>query len=125
MVFSFKDRLKSFPYAFSGLRVLIRSQHNAWIHALATVAVVAFGLWIGLAAWEWCALVLAIGLVCMAESLNTALEFLADEVSQEKRELIGKAKDVGAAGVLIAAVTSVVIGLLVFVPHLMTWIFAH
>jgi diacylglycerol kinase (ATP) len=103
------------------MRLLMRSQHNAWIHAMATVAVVAFGLWTRLAAWEWCALVLAIGLVWVGEALNTALEFLADEVSREKRELIGKAKDVGAAGVLIAAITSVVIGLLVFLPHLAAW----
>lgn len=122
MSFRVEDRLKSFQHAFRGVGLVVRSQPNAWIHAAATVGVVALGWWTRLAAWEWCALVLAIGLVWVAEALNTALEFLADEVSLEKRELIGKAKDVGAAAVLLAAITSVVIGLLVFLPHLVAWV---
>jgi diacylglycerol kinase len=67
-------------------------------------------------------LVFAIGFVWVAEALNTAIEFLGDEVSQEQRERIGQAKDVGAAGVLLAAITAAIIGALVFVPHFLVWL---
>jgi diacylglycerol kinase len=65
----------------------------------------------------WYALVFSSWIVWVAEAINTALEFLADEVSVEKRELIGKAKDAGAAGVLLASIGAAVIGLIIFVPH--------
>jgi len=116
--FSFTARLHSFRYALAGLRTLLMTQHNAWIHAVATVLVVVAGLVLGLSAAEWCWLVLAMTLVWMAEALNTALEFLADAVTQDFHPLILQAKDVAAAAVLIAAIGALVIGLLVFGPHL-------
>lgn len=116
--FSFTARLHSFRYALAGLRTLLLTQHNAWIHAAATTVVVAAGLVLGLSRAEWCWLVLAITLVWMAEALNTALEFLADAVTQDFHPLILQAKDVAAAAVLIAAIGALVIGLLVFGPHL-------
>ena len=115
--FSFTARLHSFRYALAGLRTLLLTQHNAWIHAAATGLVVAAGLVLGLSPAEWCWLVLAMTLVWMAEALNTALEFLADAVTQEFHPLILQAKDVAAAAVLIAAIGALVIGLLVFGPH--------
>jgi diacylglycerol kinase (ATP) len=116
--FSFTARLHSFRYALAGLRTLLLTQHNAWLHAAATAAVVATGLVLGLSRAEWCWLVLAMTLVWMAEALNTALEFLADAVTQEFHPLILQAKDVAAAAVLIAAIGALVIGLMVFGPHL-------
>ncbi len=116
--FSFTARLHSFRYALAGLRTLLLTQHNAWLHAAATAVVVAAGLVLGLSLAEWCWLVLAMTLVWMAEALNTALEFLADAVTQEFHPLILQAKDVAAAAVLIAAIGALVIGLLVFGPHL-------
>ena len=117
MAFDLGARARSFRHAFHGMASIVRTQHNAWIHLLATAGVVALGFYEGLARWEWCMVALAIGLVWVAEALNTAIEFLANEVSREKRELIGQAKDAAAAGVLIAAMCAVVIGLLVFAPH--------
>jgi diacylglycerol kinase (ATP) len=116
--FSFTARLHSFRYALAGLRTLLLTQHNAWLHAAATVVVAAAGLVLGLSRAEWCWLVLAMTLVWVAEALNTALEFLADAVTQEFHPLILQAKDVAAAAVLIAAIGAVVVGLLVFGPHL-------
>jgi diacylglycerol kinase (ATP) len=81
--------------------------------------VVALGIYLSLAVFEWVAVILAIGVVWVAEALNTSVEFLADEVSQEQRELIGKAKDVAAAGVLLAAASAFLVGILVFGPHVM------
>lgn len=116
--FSFAARLHSFRYALAGLRTLLLTQHNAWLHTVATVVVVAAGLVLGLSRADWCWLVLAMTLVWMAEALNTALEFLADAVTQEFHPLILQAKDVAAAAVLIAAIGALLIGLLVFGPHL-------
>jgi diacylglycerol kinase len=111
-------RLKSFGYAFQGIRTLVTTQPHAQLHLLATIVVVTAGIRVGLRRWEWVAIMLCIGMVWMAEALNTALEFLADEVTLEQRERIGKAKDVAAAGVLIVATLSVVVALLVFRNHL-------
>jgi len=96
---------------------MLASQHNAWIHAVATAVVVGAGLMTRLSAAEWCAIVLAIVAVWVAEGLNTALEFLADATNPAFHPLIGKAKDVAAGAVLLAAIGAVVVGLLVFGPH--------
>jgi diacylglycerol kinase len=119
MPFRLRDRAASFRHALRGLLLLVRTQHNTWIHLTATLAVIALGLCLPLARWEWAALLFAIGLVWTAEALNTALEFLADEISLEQRPRLGHAKDAGAAAVLLAAITSALTGLLVFLPHLL------
>ncbi len=112
-------RLRSFAYAFAGLRTLFATQPNFRIHAFAAVAVAAAGwaLRVTLADWLW--LTAAIAGVLVTEALNTALEFLADAVSTDHHPLIGKAKDCAAAAVLLAALGAVVVGLLVFGPHLL------
>lgn len=110
-------RVKSLHCALAGGRMLLASQRNAQIHATATVLVVIGALLVRVAWLEWALLILAIALVWAMEALNTAIELLADEVSQEQRQRIGKAKDVAAFGVLVAALASVLIGLFVFIPH--------
>jgi diacylglycerol kinase (ATP) len=117
MSFNLRERAFSFRHAFRGIALVLRTQHNAWIHLVATAIVVIAGLLTGLTWIEWCVLVLAIGLVWTAEALNTAIEFLADEVSTEKRDLIGQAKDAAEAGVLLASIGAAMVGLIVFVPH--------
>jgi len=116
--FSLLQRLRSFRYALRGIRVLVSTQHNAWIHILATLTVLAMGLGLGIARMDWALLTFAIGMVWVAEACNTALEFLADEVSLEHRERIGKAKDLAAGAVLFSALSAIVIGGLVFLPYL-------
>lgn len=117
MPFQFTGRIRSFKFAFAGVWTMLKSQHNAWIHACATVAAVTTGLLLRLSPAEWCSIVLAIMAVWTAEALNTALEFLSDAVSPDFHPLVKKAKDVAASAVLIAAVRSVVIGILVLGPH--------
>jgi len=111
-------RLAGFAHAWRGLRTLVATQANARIHAAAAAVVVAAGAVLRVDADDWCWLVAAIAAVWAAEAFNTALEFLADEVSLEHRERIGRAKDLAAAAVLCTAIGAVVIGALVFVPHL-------
>ncbi|WP_395718826.1 diacylglycerol kinase family protein [Prosthecobacter sp.] len=110
--------LRSFAPAFEGLCWALRTQRNLRVHAAAVVIVTSAGVWLGLQAWEWCAVLLAAGLVLTAELLNTAVEALADRVSREREEAIRRVKDVAAAAVLIAALISVVVGFIVFLPKL-------
>ena len=98
---------------------MIQSQHNAWIHALATALVIGAGIFFHITRSEWSWIILAIMAVWTAEALNTAFEFLADATNPTFHPLIGKAKDVAAGAVLIAAIGSVAIGLLIFGPHIM------
>lgn len=114
-----RSRLAAFRHAFEGWWYLLRTQRNAWIHAVITVAVVALGFWLGLPRGDWVAIVIAIALVWLAEFLNTALEAVVDLASPEHHALAKVGKDVGAAAVLIAAGTSVIVGLLVLGPPLL------
>lgn len=109
--------LKRFAYAVQGLAFLVRSQANARIHLLATVLVCALGFHLRLARGEWLWLIAAIVLVWSAEAFNTALEQLADAVHPARHPGVGRAKDLAAGAVLIAALGAALIGALVFVPH--------
>ena len=120
--FEFTGRIRSYKYAFVGIWTMLKSQHNAWVHACATVAVVAAGLVFGVTPAEWCWLVLAIMAVWAAEALNTAFEFLADVASPEFHPTVKHSKDVAAGAVLIAAMGSVIIGLIVLGPHVLALI---
>ena len=101
---------------------MLKSQHNAWVHATTSVLVLLFGAFLGLSPGEWCWLVIAIMAVWTAEALNTALEFLADAASPEFHPMVKKAKDVAAGAVLISATGSVVIGVLIFGPYVLKFL---
>ena len=118
--FHFTGRIRSFKYAFVGIWTMLKSQHNAWVHAFATVMVTAMGLILNVTTSDWCWLILAIMAVWSAEALNTAFEFLADVASPDFHPLVKKSKDVAAGAVLISAIGAVIIGLLVLGPHFMT-----
>ncbi len=112
---SLKSRGRSFRYAWQGITLLFR-QPNACIHAAVTVVVLICGLWLGLKAWEWCVVALCIGCVLMAEGFNTAIETLADRVSTDYDEKVGKCKDLAAGAVLLMVMAAVVAGLIIFLP---------
>ena len=116
--FSVAARLRSFRYAFAGVATLLREQHNARLHLLATIGVITVALWLDVSRAHWLVLLLTMALVWLAEALNSALEYLCDAALPEHNELVGKAKDVAAAGVLICAGFAVVVAGLVFLPYL-------
>ncbi|HKA13579.1 MAG TPA: diacylglycerol kinase family protein [Myxococcota bacterium] len=116
--FSLRARAQSFADAGRGIALLLAHEPNALLHAIATAAAIALGLWLGLSAGEWCWIVLVIALVWVAEGLNSAVEALADAVHPERDARVGMAKDLAAGAVLVAAIASVVIGALVFGPRL-------
>jgi diacylglycerol kinase (ATP) len=117
--FRIAARLNSFRFAFNGLRLMASGQHNAWIHAVATGLVLAAGILLRISAADWRWLLLAIGLVWIAETFNTAFEHLCDVVSPELNMSVQKCKDVAAGAVLIAAVCAALIGATVFWPYAM------
>ena len=118
-----RSRVRSFTYAIYGLFYVIRTQKNAWIHATATVLVALLSLWLQLPARDWAVLILVIGMVWMAEFLNTALEAVVDLAIPHNHPLAKVGKDVGAAAVLIAAVSSAIIGFLILGPPLWAKLF--
>ena len=101
--FSLRARAGSFVYAFRGMRTLFRDEHNAWIHLVCAAGACAAGAWWRIERWEWALIAVAIGAVLAAEAFNTAVETLADAVIPERHPLVGRAKDLAAAGVLLAA----------------------
>lgn len=113
-----KSRAKSFRYAFAGWWFVIRTQRNAWIHAVVSVAVVLVSFWLQIVPRDWAVIVMAIALVWTAEFLNTALEAVVDLASPQQHHLARVGKDVGAAAVLIAAFSAALIGFLVLGPPL-------
>jgi diacylglycerol kinase len=116
--FSLKSRLKSFRFAFNGLKVLFVEEHNARIHLFATALVIALGFYLNISLFEWIALVFAIGFVLAAETFNSALENMSDFISEARNIQIKKIKDLSAAAVLISAITALVIGRIIFVPKI-------
>lgn len=117
--FTFRKRMNSFRYAFNGIKLLLRYEHNAWIHCLAAVAVVAAGLFFGLSRMEWVAVTLAIGTVLAAEAVNSSIEALADFVSPAYQEAIKRTKDLAAGAVLLMAIAAAMVGLLIFLPKIL------
>lgn len=115
----FLSRTRAFGYAFAGWWYVIRTQRNAWIHALASVLVMAMAAWLGIPGRDWAILILTIGMVWTAEFINTAIEAVIDLASPQQHPLAKVGKDVGAAAVLIAALSAVVIGLIILGPPLL------
>lgn len=111
-------RKRAFGYAFEGIAELFRKESHARIHLLATCCVIIVGLLVDLKRWEWCAVILCIGGVLMAEGFNSALERLCDRVSTERHPLLKAAKDLGAGAVLLFVFAAIAVGLIVFIPHL-------
>jgi diacylglycerol kinase len=109
----------SFRFAFAGFATLLRSQRNARIHLIAAVLAVFAGFILKINRFDWAWIIVAITLVFAAEAFNTALELLANRVSPERDPLIGQAKDLAAAAVLITAIGALGIGIIVFGPPLL------
>lgn len=113
-----KARIHSFKWAFLGVKDLFWHHPNAQVHALATTIVIPLGVYLQLPRLEWALIILCIAFVLSMEALNTAVEYLADKVSPEKDPLIGKAKDIAAAAVLLSSIGAALVGFLLLGPRL-------
>jgi len=109
----FRIRLSTFQHAFDGITYVFKTQRNAWIHSIATIAVFILGIWAEISITGWALLIIAIGMVWTAEVMNTAIEVAVDLASPQKHPLAKISKDVAAAAVLISAVFALIIGILI------------
>lgn len=115
--FSLASRINSFRFAGQGIISFVQKEHNAWLHAIATIAVISLGIITRITMGEWLAILLAIGIVWVAEMFNTCIEKLMDFISPDHHPQIKFIKDVSAGAVLVAAMIALAIGLIIFIPH--------
>jgi diacylglycerol kinase (ATP) len=116
--FSMRSRLQSFAYAFKGLGFMLRTQHNAWLHLAATLMVVLLASFLGVRLEDWRWLIVAIVMVWVAESFNTAVEYVCDVVSPGYSASVKRAKDIAASAVLVCAVGAVFLGAVTLWPYI-------
>ena len=105
--------LKSFKYAVRGLSNVIRYENNAKVHLLATITVLIAGFYLRVSFRDWCLLVIAIAIVWITETVNTAIEKLVDLVAPQYNEKAGVVKDIAAGAVLVASIAALLIGLFI------------
>lgn len=117
--FNVKNRLRSFSFAINGVILFFRNEHQARVHALIAAVVVVLGFVLELSYFEWIAIILSIGLVLVSEMLNTSIESICDFMHPEINPRIKTIKDLSAGGVLLAALTALVIGLVIFGPKVL------
>ncbi|MFK7784080.1 MAG: diacylglycerol kinase family protein, partial [Crocinitomicaceae bacterium] len=111
-------QLKSFRDAFNGIGVLIRSERNFQIHLVAFAIAIGAGVYFEISKGEFVIILLVSALVFALEGINTAIEKLCDEVTEERKESIRKIKDVAAGAVLLGAIFAAVIGVMIFYPYI-------
>src|SRR5215467_16336656 len=116
--FSILGRLRSVRHAFAGIAFMLRTQHNAWLHLAATIAVCALGFALRISAADWRWIVVAVLLVWVSEAVNTAFEHLCDVVSPEFHASVKRSKDIAAGAVLITAIGAAILGAMIFLPYL-------
>ena len=116
--FLINKRIESFGFAFNGLRILIREEHNARIHLFIAIFVVVVGFILKISVTEWIAIILVIGFVSTLEIVNSSIENIADFISPEKHEIVKKIKDLSAGSVLVSSITALIIGLIIFLPKI-------
>ncbi len=113
-----KKNLKSYKYALNGLKHLLRLENNARIHLAATFLILALSAYFRIETTEWLWVILSISLVWMTELLNTAIEKIVDFISPEFHPEAGKIKDLAAAAVLVAALFSIIVGVIIFQKYI-------
>jgi diacylglycerol kinase len=123
--FSIVKRAKSFTHAGRGLWIFLRTTHNAWIHICVLAVAVFLGWYFRIATFDWALLIFAAGFVLTAEAFNTAIEIDMNLTSPEFHPFARDTKDVAAGAVLIASLTAAAIGLLIFLPPLLTLIHSY
>ncbi len=119
MKYDFKKQLRSFGFAWQGIKSCIGKEQNLSFHLLASAVVVVAGFLLGITRVEWLIIILCIGVVIAAELFNTAIERLVDLVSPGRHPIAGQVKDIAAGAVLVCAAAAAIIGLIIFVPYLL------
>lgn len=121
--FSIKERLLTFKHVFNGVSVLWKEEHNARIHIITSFIVLTLSFLLNLSSTEWLIILVLIALVLSLEIINTAIENICDYISPEWHQAIKKIKDLSAAAVFLAAMISVVCGIIIFLPKLCDFLY--
>lgn len=116
--FSWLERARSFKYAFSGMKILLRDEHNARLHVAAASLAIILSIICEISATQWCIVIMLIGAVFALEAVNSAIEAICDKTSPEIHPLVRKAKDVAAAAVLFMALAALCIAAIIFIPKI-------
>ncbi|WP_456463528.1 diacylglycerol kinase family protein [Lutibacter sp.] len=112
----FLNRLKSVKYAARGFWILITSENSIIAQVIIAIIMTIIGFLMHISATEWMFQLVAIGLVLVAESLNTAIEKIADFIHPEYHKQIGRVKDISAGAAFFAAIFAIIIGLIIYIP---------
>lgn len=118
MKYDLKKQIRSFGYAWQGIKCCVGKEQNLSFHLIAAAAVVIAGFYFDITQTEWLMIILCIGMVITAELFNTAIEKLVDRVSPERNPIAGQVKDIAAGAVLVCAAAAAIIGLIIFIPYL-------
>lgn len=118
MRYDFQKQLRSFGYAWKGIRSCVGKEQNLSFHLIITVCVTIAGFAFDITRTEWLIVILCIGLVIAAELFNSAIERLVDLVSPQRNPLAGQVKDIAAGAVLVCALAAIAIGLIIFIPYI-------
>lgn len=118
MKYDFKKQLRSFVYAWNGIRCCVGKEQNLSFHLIAATLVIIAGFVLGITRMEWMVIALCIGIVIAAELFNTAIERLVDLVSPKQHPIAGQVKDIAAGAVLVCAAAAAIVGLIIFVPYI-------
>jgi len=117
-----RERLQKFGHAIKGLKTLFQTEVHGKFHIFFALFVTLAGAFFDITTIEWCMVVICIAMVISAETFNSAIERLTDLASPEYHPLAGKAKDLAAGAVLVCAIGATIIGFIIFLPKVLTWL---
>ena len=120
--FTFDGRIRSIKDALAGIELMLRTQHNASVHLVATMVAIITAILLRISAGEWALIIAAMVAVWVAEAMNTAFELLCDVASPQFHPIVKQAKDVSAGAVLISAICAIAIGCSVFIPRIIQFV---
>ncbi|PXW91628.1 undecaprenol kinase/diacylglycerol kinase (ATP) [Streptohalobacillus salinus] len=118
-----KKKSVGLKYAANGLKYALTNEINMRVHALIVCVVIVFGFILRVNFTEWVLLFLTFGLVLTAEVFNTAVEVMLDHLAPERHPKVGIIKDLTAGGVLVASLIAFIIGCIIFIPKIISYVF--
>lgn len=114
-----KQVIDSFKYAFHGLTILIKEEHNYIVHLAAATLAVVLGFIYKISSIEWCLVIFAVSFVMVTETLNTSIENIMDFVSPDRNSSVKRIKDLSAAAVFMSAISALIVGIIIFLPKML------
>lgn len=116
--FSIIKRAKSLTHAVRGISIILKTQHNFWLHIFSAIVVFVLGLYYQIQTVEWISIIFSIGFVLISEAINTAIEIDIDLTSPNYHPYAKDTKDVAAGAVLLSGIVSLIVGLVIFIPKI-------